>query len=147
MRRLYAYVANKYILSFTSWNSKFIYCYNRYLKANVWTHVVFTWNRKTRKGKLYFDGIQVGDTPSSYTGQDIDLNLTNHTMYEIGFKKDTGEVLQGLLRDLAVVLRTLSPGDVSKLYSKFNLLFVYIRFLVLITCTGCFPFPVTRVKW
>ncbi|XP_078372311.1 uncharacterized protein LOC144655983 isoform X2 [Oculina patagonica] len=86
------------------------------IKANVWTHVVFTWNRKTLKGKLYFNGIKVGDTPSSYTGQDIDLNLTNHTVYEIGFKKDTGEVLQGSLRDLVVVLRTLSPGDVSKLY-------------------------------
>lgn len=80
--------------------------------------MVFTWNRTTRKGKLYFDGVQVGDTTSSYIGQDIDLKLTNHTFYEIGFKKDTGELLQGYLRDLAVVLRTLSPGDVSILYSK-----------------------------
>ena len=81
---------------------------------------MFTWNRTTRQGKLYFDGIQVGYTTSSYQGHDIDLNLTNHTVYEIGLKKDTGEVLQGFLRDLAVVLRTLSPGDVSKLYSKSN---------------------------
>ncbi len=93
---------------------------------------MFTWNRITRKGKLYFDGIQVGDTPSSYTGQDIDLNLTNHTLYEIGSRKDTGEVLQGSLRDLAVVLRTLSPGDVSKLYSKFSLHLPLPFFVVLL---------------
>ena len=80
--------------------------------------MVFTWNRKTRRGKLYFNGIQVADTVSSYQGQDIDLKLTNHTVYEIGFKKDTGELLQGSLRDLAVFLRTLSPADVTKLYSK-----------------------------
>lgn len=82
--------------------------------------MVFTWNRKTRKGELYFNGKQVADTTSSYQGQDIDLKLTNHTVYEIGFKKDTGELLQGSLRDLAVFLRTLSPADVSKLYSKFH---------------------------
>ena len=80
--------------------------------------MVFTWNRKTRRGKLYFNGIQVADTVSSYQGQDIDLKLTNHTVYEIGFKKDTGELLQGSLRDLAVFLRTLSPADVTKLYSE-----------------------------
>lgn len=111
--------------SFTSSTSKFV-CYHRDIYANVWTHVVFTWNRKTRKGKLYFNGIQVGDTTSSYQGQDIDLNLTNHTVYEIGFKKDTGEVLQGSLRDLAVFLRTLSPDDVYKLYSTFCLI-LFVR--------------------
>ena len=90
--------------------------------------MVFTWNRETRKGKLYFNGKQVGDTTSSYQGQDIDLKLTNHTVYEIGFKKDTGELLQGSIRDLAVFLRTLSPADVSKLYSKFYLfLFLLLK--------------------
>ena len=99
------------------------FCFYSEISANVWTHVVFTWNRKTRKGKLYFDGKQVGDKTSSYQGQDIDLKLTNHTVYEIGFKKDTGELLQGSLRDLAVFLRTLSPAEVSKLYSEFPLFF------------------------
>lgn len=91
---------------------------HRYIYANAWMHVVFTWNRKTLQGKLYLNGMQAGDTSSDYKGKDIDLNLTNHTVYEIGFKKDTGGILQGSLRDLAVVLRTLSPGEVSKLYSK-----------------------------
>ena len=86
---------------------------------------MFTWNRTTKKGKLYFDGIQVGERTSSK--QDIDLKLTNHSVYEIGLKKDTGEVLQGFLRDLAVVLRMLSPGDVSKLYSKSNLIMTASR--------------------
>lgn len=92
--------------------------------------MVFTWNRKTLKGKIYFNGEKVGDTTSSYQGHDIDLKLTNHTVYEIGFKKDTGELLQGSLRDLAVFLRTLSPADVFKLYSKFCLfLFVPLKII------------------
>ena len=92
--------------------------------------MVFTWNRETLKGKLYFNGEKVGDTTSNYQGRDIDLKLTNHTVYEIGFKKDTGELLQGSLRDLAVFLRTLSPADVSKLYSKFHLfLFVLLKII------------------
>ena len=85
--------------------------------------MVFTWNRKTRKGRLYFNGREDADKTSDYQGQDIDLNLTNHTVYEIGFKKDTGEVLQGSFRDLAVFLRTLSPDDVYKLHSTFRLIF------------------------
>jgi len=111
-------------------NALFFVCFHSEISANVWTHVVFTWNRKTRKGKLYFNGKQVGDTTSSYQGQDIDLKLTNHTVYEIGFKKDTGELLQGSLRDLAVFLRTLSSADVSKLYSKFHLfLFILLKII------------------
>ena len=93
--------------------------------------MVFTWNRKTRRGKLYFNGIQVADKISSYQGEDIDLKLTNHTEYEIGFKKDTGDLFQGSLRDLAVFLRTLSPADVSKLYSKFHLfLFLPLKIIL-----------------
>lgn len=110
---------------FSCFSPQFV-CYHRKIYGNVWTHVVFTWNRKTRKGKLYFNGFEVGEKTSDYQGQDIDLNLTNHTVYEIGFKKDTGEVLQGSLRDLAVFLRTLSPDDVYKLYSTFCLI-LFVR--------------------
>lgn len=84
-------------------------------------HLVFIWNRKHRNGKLFINGEKFGDVTSSYQGSDIDLKLTNHTVYEIGLKKDTGEVLHGSLRDLAVFLRALTPGDVFILYSKFLL--------------------------
>lgn len=67
---------------------------------------------------MYLDGVFAGDAASKYKGQDIDLKLTNHTTYEIGFKKDTKEVLHGSLRDLAVFLRPLSQGEVFTLYSK-----------------------------
>ena len=87
--------------------------------------MVFTWNRQDLKGKLYLDGQSFGESTSTYTGADIDLKLTTHTAYEIGLKKDTGEVLRGSLRDLSVLLRTLSPGDVLKLYSKFCFIFFF----------------------
>ena len=92
-----------------------LYC--RDIHAKVWTHMVFVWNRSTRIGKLYLDGAFAGE--KHYTGQDIDLNLTNHTTYELGFKKDTKEILHGSLRDLMVFLRPLTFGETFILYSKF----------------------------
>ena len=88
----------------------------RDIQAKVWTHMVFVWNRSTRVGKLYLDGASAGE--KAYTGQDIDLNLTNHTTYELGFKKDTKEILHGSLRDLMVFLRPLTFGEAFILYSK-----------------------------
>ena len=82
--------------------------------------MVFVWNRSTLKGILYIDGEQSGEKASEHRGPDIDLNPTNHTMYELGFKKDTKEVLNGFLRDLTVFLRPLKAAEVFTLYSKFH---------------------------
>ena len=79
--------------------------------------MVFVWNRSTRKGRLYLNGASAGE--QHYRGQDIDLNLTNHTTYELGFKKDSKYTLHGSLRDLMVFLRPLTIGEVFILYSKF----------------------------
>ena len=79
--------------------------------------MVFVWNRSTRRGKLYLDGEFAGE--QHYTGQDIDLNLTNHTTYELGFKKDSKKTLHGSLRDLMVFLRPLTFEEAFILYSKF----------------------------
>ena len=80
---------------------------------------MFIWNRSTRKGKLYLDGLEAGEEPSEYNGEDIDLNLTNHTTYELGYKKDTKEVFHGFLRDLGIFSRPLTRGEVFTLYRKF----------------------------
>ena len=71
--------------------------------------MVFVWNRSTRTGKLYLNGVYTGQ--QHCTGQDIDLILTNHTTYELGFKKDTTEILHGSLRDLMVFLRPLTTEE------------------------------------
>ena len=71
--------------------------------------MVFVWNRSTRNGKLYLNGVYTGE--QHYTGRDIDLILTNHTTYELGIKKDTSEILHGSLRDLMVFLRPLTTGE------------------------------------
>ena len=84
--------------------------------------MVFVWDRSTRIGKLYLNGEYAGEEQSAYTGQDIDLNLTNHTTYELGFKKDTKERLSGSLRDLMVFLRPLTTREAFTLYSKFCIL-------------------------
>ena len=84
--------------------------------------MVFVWHRSTRIGKLYFNGECAGEEQSAYTGQDFDLNLTNNTTYELGFKKDTKERLRGSLRDLVVFLRPLTTEEAFTLYSKFCIL-------------------------
>ena len=101
--------------------------YFREIYAKIWTHVVFVWDRSTRIGKLYLNGAHAGEEQSAYTGQDIDLNLTNHTTYELGFKKDTKERLSGSLRDLMVFLRPLTTREASILYSKFSILYCDYR--------------------
>ena len=101
--------------------------YFRKIYAKIWTHVVFVWDRSTRIGKLYLNGAHAGEKQSAYTGQDIDLNLTNHTTYELGFKKDTKERLRGSLRDLMVFLRPLTTREASTLYSKFCILYCDYR--------------------
>ena len=101
--------------------------YFRDIHAKIWTHVVFVWDRSTRIGKLYLNGAHAGEKQSAYTGQDIDLNLTNHTTYELGFKKDTKERLSGSLRDLMVFLRPLTTREASILYSKFSILYCDYR--------------------
>ena len=101
--------------------------YFREIHAKIWTHVVFVWNRSTRIGKLYLNGEYAGEKQSAYTGQDIDLNPTNHTTYELGFKKDTKERLRGSLRDLMVFLRPLTTREASTLYSKFCILYCDYR--------------------
>ena len=78
--------------------------------------MVFVWNRSTRIGRLYLNGASAGE--QHYRGQDIDLNLTNHTTYELGFKKDSKYTLHGSLRDLMVFLRPLTFGEAFILYSK-----------------------------
>ena len=89
--------------------------------------MIFVWDRSTRIGKLYLNGEYAGEKQSAYTGQDIDLNLTNHTTYELGFKKDTKERLSGSLRDLMVFLRPLTTREASILYSKFRILYCDYR--------------------
>ena len=83
--------------------------YSRDIHEKIWTHVVFVWNRSTCTGKLYLNGVYTGQ--QHCTGQDIDLILTNHTTYELGFKKDTREILHGSLRDLMVFLRPLTTEE------------------------------------
>ena len=78
--------------------------------------MVFVWNRSTRTGKLYLNGVYTGE--QHYTGQDVDLILTNHTTFEIGFKKGTKEILHGSLRDLLVFLRPLTTEEAYTLCSK-----------------------------
>ena len=87
--------------------------------------MVFVWNRSTRTGKLYLNGVYTGEQHS--TGQDIDLILTNHTTFEIGFKKDTKEILHGSLRDLLAFLRPLTTEEAYTLCSKSRTLYCDCR--------------------
>ena len=99
--------------------------YFREIYAKIWTHVIFVWDRSTRIGKLYLNGAYAGE--QHYTGHDIDLNLTNHTTYELGLKKDSMKRTRGSLRDLMVFLRPLATEEAFTLYSKFCILYCDYR--------------------
>ena len=87
--------------------------------------MVFVWDRSTRIGKLYLNGAYAGK--KQYTGNDIDLNPTYHTTYELGLKKDSMKKIRGSLRDLMVFLRPLTTRETSTLYSKFCILYCDYR--------------------
>ncbi|XP_048584250.1 uncharacterized protein LOC5517652 isoform X2 [Nematostella vectensis] len=87
----------------------------RSFPSNKWVFVAMTWDRGNREFCLYRDERRQGCM--SYIGNDVDLKQTNHTKYEIGLKKDTGNMMHGCISDLMVFDRKLEVGEIMKLYS------------------------------
>jgi len=84
-----------------------------------WTHVAFTWSRENRTGKLFSNGTRKGMQEVTDPTKTIDLNPTNHSVYDIGLKRDSGkkDTLHGYLRELIVVERAISDEDVRDVFA------------------------------
>jgi len=76
--------------------------------------MVVTWNRETRIAAVYVNGNLRKQL--KFDIENINLKQTNHAHYQIGLEKDSGHVLRGCIRDLAVFTRALGPTEVADFY-------------------------------
>ena len=83
--------------------------------------MAFTWSRENRTGELFNNGTRTGIQVVKDIDQNktIDLNPTNHPVFDIGLKRDdsTGQTLHGYLRDLMVITRAISDEEVEKMFA------------------------------
>ena len=82
---------------------------------NKWQHVAFVWDREARKGRTYINGVLTGEQPAS-NGSSYDLVSNNHTVYDIGLKRESNILFQGYLRDLMIIKRALAANEVRDIY-------------------------------
>jgi hypothetical protein len=95
----------------------FLFYYLRRIPSGKWTYTGLSWNRQTRTAILYKDTYFKRLVVNSNI-KNIDIRVTNHTFYEIGFKKDSKQRFRGCLRDLTVFDRALNPGEMQFRYRK-----------------------------
>ncbi len=82
-----------------------------------WTHVAMTWDRGTKTGRLYIDGVQRAS--STITAIDLNLKDGNHAEYQIGWKRDDGGgKFYGLMDELWVFDYALSADEINLLQTS-----------------------------
>lgn len=81
-------------------------------------HVAFTWSRKNRVGKLYINGVKIGERTTAWSQDTLDLNPTGHTVFDIGLKRDNmnQSTFHGYLRDLMVIDSAISEREVDEIF-------------------------------
>ena len=83
--------------------------------------MAFTWSRENRTGELFNNGTRTGIQVVKDEDQNktIDLNPTNHPVFDIGLKRDDGtaKTLHGYLRDLMVITRAISDEEVKNIFA------------------------------
>jgi len=96
-----------------------ILCRRTEITTGQWIHVAFTWSRENRTGELFSNGTQIGTEAVKDHDRTIDLNPTNHIVFDIGLKRDdgTGKTLHGYLRDLMVITRAISDEEVKSIFA------------------------------
>ena len=79
--------------------------------------MAFTWSRENRTGELFSNGTQIGTKEVEDHNRPIDLNPTGHTVFDIGYKRDSKTTLHGYLRDLMVITRAISDEEVKNIFA------------------------------
>ena len=77
-----------------------------------WFHLAAVWDSNANEAYLFLDGEKVGAaaiTSGSYPKQN------SHSVYDIGLKRDNGNVLRGYLRDLMVVGKALTGEELTNM--------------------------------
>ena len=85
-------------------------------------HVAFTWSRENRVGKLFIDGVKMGEQTAKVPHDILDLNPTGHKVFDIGLKRDSMHMdkstLHGYLRDLMVIDAAISDQELRDIYVR-----------------------------
>ena len=104
-----------FLLEFVSCCS---YLFRGSLQLNEWQHVAFVWDREALKGRTYINGDLTGKqhAHAADNGYGYDLVSSNHTVYDIGLKRDSKVSLLGYLRDLLIIKRALAANEVHDIY-------------------------------
>ncbi|XP_048580419.1 uncharacterized protein LOC116614779 [Nematostella vectensis] len=90
---------------------------DKVIKADVWNHVVNTWNRQEKKITIFINGTQVASQTSTLSNVDIAYGGTVTT--ELGLKRDSGDFkLHGYIKDLMIFYRAMSPDEVQEFYEQ-----------------------------
>ena len=94
------------------------YLFSGTLQLNEWQHVAFVWDREALKGRTYINGDLTGKqhAHAADNGYGYDLVSSNHTVYDIGLKRDSKVSLLGYLRDLLIIKRALAANEVHDIY-------------------------------
>ena len=88
----------------------------RSFTVGEWVHVVLTWSRENRIGKLYKNGNKTGEAIAD-PNLSLDLNPTGSKAFDIGLKGDTGHSFHGYIRDLMVFDRAISDAELNGIFS------------------------------
>jgi len=108
LRRSYSKSENDTIVSFLDSTN---------ITTHQWIHVAFTWSRENRTGELFNNGTRTGIQVVKDEKKTIDLNPTNHPVFDIGYKRDSKTTLHGYLRDLMVITRAISDEEVKNIFA------------------------------
>ena len=93
------------------------YASNNTLQLNVWQHVVVTWDgsASASAARIYVNG---AETTYQTTGNPVDARVDDNTNnLRIGNSATTQETFNGLIDDVRVYNRALSPDEVKRLYN------------------------------
>ena len=89
----------------------------RSLTVDKWSHVAAVWDGNLNKAHLFLDSERFGSqdlTSGSYPRNN------SHAAYDIGLKRDSGDVLKGHLRDLMVIGRAITGEELLNMAGKSN---------------------------
>jgi len=82
--------------------------------VDTWYYIGLTWEASAAEAKFYVNGTQTGGTQSgTYTSSN-----TGSSSFALGAASTGGDPFDGLLDEVSVWKRVLSPGEISALYNS-----------------------------
>ncbi|XP_064620977.1 uncharacterized protein LOC135483856 [Lineus longissimus] len=87
-------------------------------RSNTWQLLVYTWSRETRTAKAYLNGALVGTMSPKAEYTNLNLQVNNHPLYDIGGNLVYGNHFQGDMARLKIFLYAITQTEVAALYKQ-----------------------------